>query len=106
MDSNIKNQLKKTEKQRNNFFQSSITTLPGPSITIRNEQIQYTPHTAEQIELKRARSSNYSHVSRSTQDNDCTSVVTSDSTFKNTVPKLYGGKFSPNNIPQLSMKKK
>ena len=109
------NQLKKTEKQRNNFFQSSISTLPGPSITIRNDQIQYTPQTAQQVEQKRSRHKSHagtSQMSRSTiGDTDMQSVLSGgtrpeDLKFKNNIPNLYNGKYSPQNVPQMFLQKK
>ena len=95
---------KRWEKPRNRFFQSSITTLPGPSITIRDEQIPYTQKAAEHYELART------EPPKSTVDpsdrSDAVSVTTTESSFKNEIPKLYGGKFSPQNIPQVDFRKR
>jgi hypothetical protein len=135
-NTSILSQLKKWEKPRNNFFQSSITTLPGPSISIRNEQIKYTPEIAQNIERSRNRSAGIGYYSPRAEapnfDPSKTSVDNSDavsttsktttrtgkssvtssskssklsskqSTFKNQIPNLYDGKFSPENIPDLS----
>lgn len=100
----VHSKLKKWEKPRNQFFQSSITTLPGPSITIRDEQVPYTRQTADALDKARSVSS------RSVVDlqdrSDTVSVATSDASFKNNIPRLYGGKFSPENIPSVDFKKR
>lgn len=101
----IQSKLKRWEKPRNQFFQSSITTLPGPSITIRHEQLPYTRQTADAVEAVR---SNLSQTSKSVADvdrSDTVSVTTTESSFKNQIPKLYGGKFSPENIPKVDFRK-
>lgn len=98
---------KKWEKPRNQSFQSSISTLPGPSITIRNEQIPYSKKTADQLDVTRSPKSD---ITRSIVDpidrSDTVSVTTTESSFKNQIPNLYGGKFSPENIPKVDFRKK
>lgn len=89
--------MRRADDHQNRFFKSSITNLPGPTIGLRGAQVETgSPEAGRRME-----------GSTSTKD-DTVSVsalrsVKSDSTFKNKLVAPYGGKFSPENIPDLRL---
>lgn len=107
----IDKNTKKWERQWNTQFQSSITTLPGPSITIRNEQRPFTRAVIETVEKQRMARPASSECSRSVQTDkssqldDNVSISSSQSKFKNQIPEFYGGKFSRENLPKYNFSK-
>jgi len=102
----IQHQSKNLDRPRFNQFQSSITTLPGPSITIRNDQRPFSRSMAQTVEVQRLTQSTPSGQSKIDQS-DCSSrmddnisVASSKSSFKNQIPRYYGVKLGRESIPE------
>lgn len=107
----LANNSRNRDRPRINQFQSSITTLPGPSITIRNDMKPFMRPFSQNVDAQkstRPTSKDQSHAgqsSRSSQLGDNVSVASSKDGFKNLIPKYYGGKFSRENLPEYNFKR-